>query len=68
MGSRSSEADRTKQGQVDRALASLTPVERLVCGWRKAGFSYEEIARHLGEVTSEVERIFANAQGKLRRV
>lgn len=47
-------------------LAKLSHEERLVCLWKKAGFSTEEIARHQGRSVGAVGMLFTRAKQKLR--
>jgi DNA-binding NarL/FixJ family response regulator len=50
-----------------RALRHFTHEERLVCVWKKAGFSNEEIASQLRTSEAEVQQLIRQAQEKLRR-
>jgi RNA polymerase sigma factor (sigma-70 family) len=49
-------------------LAQLTPEERLVCVWKKAGFSSQEIAHHRGSSVAAVDTLFSRAKDKIRRL
>ena len=49
-------------------LAQLTADERLVCVWKKAGFSTKEIAKHRGSSVSAVDTLFFRAKQKIRRL
>lgn len=48
-------------------LDRLSPEERLVCIWKKAGFSSREIAEHQGRSVVSVDTLFSRAKDKLRR-
>ena len=50
-----------------RALQSLSQDERLICIWKKARFSDEEIARELSTAESVVREMFLRAKLKIRR-
>jgi DNA-directed RNA polymerase specialized sigma24 family protein len=52
---------------VRAALVQLTPEQRLICIWRKVGFSEIEIANHLGCPTRRVAVQFSRASAALRR-
>ena len=47
-------------------LERLSHEERLVCLWKKAGFSSQEIAKHLGRSVTAVDVLFLRAKQKLR--
>jgi DNA-directed RNA polymerase specialized sigma24 family protein len=47
-------------------LDTLTPEERLVCIWKTAGFSSEEIANFRGRSTLAVDKLFSRAKQKVR--
>jgi DNA-directed RNA polymerase specialized sigma24 family protein len=49
-------------------LAHLTREERLICVWKKAGFSSQEIARFQGRSVIAVDTIFCRAKQKIRRL
>ena len=49
-------------------LAQLTAEERLVCIWKKAGFSSQEIARHRGCSVGAVDILFFRTKEKIRRI
>ncbi len=49
-------------------LAQLTPEERLVCIWKKAGFSSQEIARHRGSSPAAVDTLFSRTKQKIRKL
>lgn len=48
-------------------LARLSPEERLVCVWKKAGYSSLEIAQFQGRSVAAVDTLFSRAKQKLRR-
>jgi RNA polymerase sigma factor (sigma-70 family) len=48
-------------------LDRLTPDERLVCIWKKAGFSSAEIAAHRGTSAGAVDTLFSRTRDKVRR-
>ena len=48
-------------------LGRLSREERLVCLWKKAGFSSQEIAKYLGRSAAAVDTLFSRAKQKLRR-
>jgi len=47
-------------------LAKLSREERLVCLWKQAGFSSQEIADHRGRSVEAVDTMFSRAKHKLR--
>ena len=47
-------------------LATLSKEERLICLWKQAGFSSQEIATHRGRSVEAVNTIFSRAKQKLR--
>ena len=48
-------------------LGKLSQDERLVCLWKKAGFSSQEIAKYQGRSVAAVDTLFSRAKQKLRR-
>jgi RNA polymerase sigma factor (sigma-70 family) len=48
-------------------LGKLSQEERLVCVWKKAGFSSQEIAQHQGRSVAAVDTLFSRAKQKLRK-
>lgn len=60
--------------QIERAillrevLAQLTPEERRVCIWKKAGFTSEEIAEYRGGTAAAVHTLLSRARQKIRRL
>jgi DNA-directed RNA polymerase specialized sigma24 family protein len=55
-----------RQKSLRIALEELTPEQRLVCIWKKAGFSNAEIARYLGCSSVAVARLFRRAYSALQ--
>lgn len=49
-------------------LAQMTADERMVCIWKKAGFSSQEIAQHRGSSAAAVDTVFSRAKQKIRRL
>jgi len=49
------------------ALDTLSPEERMVCLWKKAGFSAQEIASTLGRSVPSVDTLFSRAKQKIRQ-
>ena len=47
-------------------LARLSPEERMVCLWKMAGFSAQEIASALGRSVVSVDTLFSRAKQKIR--
>ena len=47
-------------------LGKLSKEERLVCIWKRAGFSSRDIAKINGQSVASVNRLFARARRKLR--
>jgi DNA-directed RNA polymerase specialized sigma24 family protein len=50
------------------ALDSLSREERLVCIWRRVGFSNEQIADHLGWPAADVDAVFRRAHDKVQQI
>jgi RNA polymerase sigma factor (sigma-70 family) len=48
------------------ALSALSAEERLVCVWKKAGFSSQEIAELQGRTAAAVDTLFCRAKQKVR--
>jgi RNA polymerase sigma factor (sigma-70 family) len=48
-------------------LARLSPEERLICVWKKSGFSSQEIADYQGRSVAAVDTLFCRAKQKIRR-
>ena len=48
-------------------LARLTPEERLICLWKRLGYSSREIARSQTRSTSAIDDLFRAAMAKIRR-
>jgi DNA-binding CsgD family transcriptional regulator len=49
-------------------LAQLSPEERLICVWKKAGYSSQEIAQYQGRSVSAVDTLLCRARQKIRRL
>ena len=49
-------------------LDTLTPDERLVCIWKKAGFSSQEIANRRGGTAAAVDTMLSRVRQKVRRL
>jgi DNA-binding CsgD family transcriptional regulator len=49
-------------------LAHLSPEERLICMWKKAGYSSQEIAEYQGRSVSAVDTLLCRARQKIRRL
>jgi RNA polymerase sigma factor (sigma-70 family) len=49
-------------------LEHLTPDERMICLWKKAGFSSHEIAARRGTTPGAVDTVFARTKQKVRRL
>ena len=60
--------------QVERAvllaqiLARLTPQQRLICDWKKAGLSSQEIAHLQGSPAAAVDAMFSRIRHKVRKL
>ena len=48
-------------------LAQLSPEERLICVWKKSGYSSQEIARFQGRSVAAIDTLFSRAKQKIRR-
>ena len=48
-------------------LAQLSPEERLICVWKKSGFSSQEIAHFQGRSVAAVDILFFRAKEKIRK-
>jgi hypothetical protein len=46
----------------------LTPDERMICIWKKAGFSSHEIAARRGTTPGAIDAVFARTKQKVRRL
>ena len=51
-----------------RLLGKLSREERLVCIWKRAGFSTREIASHYHRSVGSIDKVFARARNKLREL
>lgn len=48
-------------------LAQLSPEERLICVWKKSGYSSQEIAHFQGRSVAAVDILFFRAKEKIRK-
>jgi len=64
----STASDIEQQILLREVLNRLTVAQRRICIWKRAGFSSEEIASHLGCTVAAVDTIFSRAKAKLRRL
>jgi RNA polymerase sigma factor (sigma-70 family) len=71
------DATPTREGTADHiertillreVLDTLTPDERLVCIWKKAGFSSQEIANRRGGTAAAVDTMLSRVRQKVRRL
>jgi DNA-directed RNA polymerase specialized sigma24 family protein len=60
--------DKYERYKLRRVLGKLSREERLVCIWKRAGFSTREIANHHGRAVGSIDKIFARARKKLRQL
>jgi DNA-directed RNA polymerase specialized sigma24 family protein len=60
--------DKNERDKLRRVLGKLTREERLVCIWKRAGFSTREIASHHHRSVGSIEKVFASARNKLRQL
>lgn len=60
------ERGKTEHEQFRKALEELSKEERLVCIWKRAGFSSRDIATFNGQSVASVNRVYARARRKLR--
>ena len=51
-----------------QVLDTLTPDERVVCIWKKAGFSSQEIAERRGSTAGAIDKMLSRARQKVRAV
>ena len=56
-----------EQDRASAVLSELTPRQQLVCVWKLAGFSNDEIANYLGCSARSVEEDFSRAIATVRR-
>lgn len=49
-------------------MARLTPEERLVCMWKKAGYTSQEIAEHRGTSPGAIDVLFTRTKQKIRKL
>jgi DNA-directed RNA polymerase specialized sigma24 family protein len=57
-----------ERDKLRRVLGKLSREERLVCIWKRAGFSTREIANHHHRSVGSIDKIFARARNKLRQL
>jgi len=50
------------------ALTHLNSDERLICVWKKAGFSSKEIAKYRGGSVEAIDTLFSRAKQKIRKI
>jgi DNA-directed RNA polymerase specialized sigma24 family protein len=61
-------AAEVEQGVLLRELLrTLSREERMICLWKKAGFSSQEIALHQGRTVVSIDTIFSRAKQKIRK-
>lgn len=65
---RCSPRDIDRQILMRQVLSKLSTEERLICTWKQAGFSSQEISNHLGRSVSAIDTIFSRTKDKLRRL
>jgi DNA-directed RNA polymerase specialized sigma24 family protein len=58
--------DKSDHEKLRQALGRLSKHERLVCIWKRAGFSSRDIAKFEGGSVASVNAVFARARRKLR--
>jgi DNA-directed RNA polymerase specialized sigma24 family protein len=49
-----------------QVLGMLSPEERLVCAWKRAGLSSREIARRRGTTTAAIDKLLSRARERVR--
>lgn len=49
-----------------QVLNTLSPEERLVCAWKRAGFSSHEIARRRGGTAAAIDKMLSRARERVR--
>ena len=59
------EHERIQHEKLREVLGKLSKEERLVCIWKRAGFSSRDIAKFNGKSVASVDRLFARARRKL---
>ena len=60
--------DIERQILVKEVLSQLTPEERRVCLWKKAGFTSPEIAERLATTAGAIDTLFSRTRQKVRRL
>ena len=60
------EDEKIQHDKLREVLGKLSKEERLVCIWKRAGFSSRDIAKFNGQSVASVNRVYARARRKLR--
>ena len=60
------EDEKIQHEKLREVLGKLSKEERLVCIWKRAGFSSRDIATFNGQSVASVNRVYARARRKLR--
>lgn len=60
------EHEKIEHEKLREVLGRLSKEERLVCIWKRAGFSSRDIATFNGQSVASVNRVYARARRKLR--
>lgn len=60
------EHETIEHAKLREVLGKLSKEERLVCIWKRAGFSSRDIATFNGQSVASVNRVYARARRKLR--
>lgn len=60
------EYEKVEHEKLREVLGKLSKQERLICIWKRAGFSSRDIATFNGQSVASVNRVFARARRKLR--
>ena len=60
------EDEKIQHEKLREVLGKLSKEERLVCIWKRAGFSSRDIAKFNGQSVASVNRVYARARRKLR--
>ena len=60
--------DKNERDKLRKVLGKLSREERLVCIWKRAGFSTREIANHHGRSVGSIDKLFSQARRKLRQL
>lgn len=51
-----------------QVLDELSQEERLICIWKRAGFSSQEIAKYQGRSAASIDALFSRVKQKLRKL